>query len=278
MYWKRIAFVIILVLALLGFGGFQLATKVIIPRVEYNKAVSKMEAGDYKAAYEMFEELGDYKDCREQMESIAAEYKKQQLATAEVGDMLLFGTYEQDNDLTNGAEDIEWVVLEKEGTRLLIISEYALNDMGYNTRYQKATWEDSTVRIWLNGEFLEEAFDETQQAMIQDTVVTADPNPKYSEDPGADTVDKIYLMSIAEAEHYYAKNGDRRCKASPYAISLGAFVSEVSKSTWWWLRTPGGEPQDAAIVYGDGSIRYFGSDVFHSREGVRPMMWIDTAK
>ena len=31
-------------------------------------------------------------------------------ADAKAGDIIIFGSYEQDNDLSNGAEDIEWLV------------------------------------------------------------------------------------------------------------------------------------------------------------------------
>lgn len=50
-------------------------------------------------------------------------------ATAEVAvnDHVFFGHYEQDNDLTNGAEAIEWRVLKVENGEALLISQYALD-------------------------------------------------------------------------------------------------------------------------------------------------------
>ena len=41
-----------------------------------------------------------------------------------VGDSFTFGSYEQDNDLNNGTEPIEWQVLAIENNRALLISRY----------------------------------------------------------------------------------------------------------------------------------------------------------
>jgi uncharacterized repeat protein (TIGR02543 family) len=66
---------------------------------------------------------------------------------------LLFGTYEQDNNLANGAEDIEWLVLEKKDGKALLLSKYALVTKPYNEEDTDVTWESCTLRSWLNGEF-----------------------------------------------------------------------------------------------------------------------------
>ena len=41
-----------------------------------------------------------------------------------VGDTYKFGSYEQDNKTSNGKEEIEWIVLDKDGISLLLISKY----------------------------------------------------------------------------------------------------------------------------------------------------------
>lgn len=63
-------------------------------------------------------------------------------ATAEVAvnDHVFFGHYEQDNDLTNGAEAIEWRVLKVENGEALLISQYALDSQPYNEKYAVALW------------------------------------------------------------------------------------------------------------------------------------------
>ena len=44
-----------------------------------------------------------------------------------VGDTITFGTYEQDNNTSNGKEAIEWTVLDKNGMSVLLISKQALD-------------------------------------------------------------------------------------------------------------------------------------------------------
>ena len=47
-----------------------------------------------------------------------------------VGNIVAFGRYEQDNDLTNGPEPIEWIVLDVvdgEKTKALLLSKYGLD-------------------------------------------------------------------------------------------------------------------------------------------------------
>ena len=63
-------------------------------------------------------------------------YYKLLLSNASVGSTVFFGSYEQDNDTANGKEDIEWIVLAKEGNKLLVISKYALDCQKYNSTYR----------------------------------------------------------------------------------------------------------------------------------------------
>ncbi len=58
---------------------------------------------------------------------------KEKLKNAEVGDYITFGLYEQDNDLSNGKENIEWLILELKDEKALVISKYALDSKPYNT-------------------------------------------------------------------------------------------------------------------------------------------------
>ena len=48
------------------------------------------------------------------------------------GDYFTFGAYEQDNNLANGPEPIEWIVLAKEEKKILIISRYGIDACPYN--------------------------------------------------------------------------------------------------------------------------------------------------
>ena len=69
------------------------------------------------------------------------------LRNAEIGETFTMGTYEQDGNLSTPPEDIEWVVLAKEGDKVLVISKYALDCVPYNEEFDSATWETCTLRL-----------------------------------------------------------------------------------------------------------------------------------
>ena len=138
--------------------------------------------------------------------------ERQQIRDTQEGKHFTLGRYEQDNKPGNGPEPIQWMVLARDGDRVLVISRYILDCVRYDEEYRRVTWETCTLRAWLNGEFLDSAFDADEQLLIPTTHVTADPNPDFTMDPGEDTEDKLFLLSIPEAEAYFHPD--------PYVIPL----------------------------------------------------------
>lgn len=196
------------------------------------------------------------------------------LKTAEVGDYIVFGSYEQDNNIGNGKEDIEWLVLAKEGAKMLVISRYALDCKKYNSSKKGVTWEDCSLRKWLNGTFIGNAFTSNEQNMIQSVTVTADNNPEYGVSPGNNTTDKVFLLSILEANKYFSLDSARPCKGTAYCYAQGAHAWSGG-NCWWWLRNPGESADSVAGVNADGGIDYKGHNVDLDWNGVRPAMWIE---
>ena len=199
---------------------------------------------------------------------------------ADVGDIIEFGAYEQDNDTSNGKEPIEWLVLERDGDKVLVISKYALDCKPYNTEFEDVTWETCTLRTWLNETFLNEAFSEAEQTIIQTTEVSADRYPGWSTDPGNATKDKVFLLSIIEVCQYFTSNEASMCVPTAYAIANGAYTSASYKvdgeaTCWWWLRSPGITQCSAADVNYDGGVDSYGYGVSSDSFGVRPALWIN---
>ena len=189
------------------------------------------------------------------------------------GDIVIFGNYEQDNDLTNGKEPIEWIVLETKSDRALLISRYALDGQRYNSQDVDVTWEKSTIRAWLNTRFIRDAFSEEEQKRIIYSTVSADKNPDYlSVNVGDETIDKLFLLSFQEADKYFSSDEMRICVGSPYCFSRGAYQEWKTEYCWWWLRTQGETGNSAAYVHAKGSISSEGLN--DSVEAVRPAMWI----
>ena len=193
-----------------------------------------------------------------------------------VGNIVTFGTYEQDNNTSNGKEEIEWIVLANEGNKSLLISRNALDCRPYNTSLTDVTWENSSLRPWLNSSFLNAAFSLNEQQLILKTSVDnskSQGNSKWSTNGGNNTTDQIFLLSYAEAEKYFSSDSDRICKPTAYAKAQGAYAYD-SRNCWWWLRSPGYDQDYTADVNTVGSLG--GSlNVLNDSIAVRPAFWID---
>ena len=197
-----------------------------------------------------------------------------------IGDCITFGTYEQDNDTSNGKEDIEWLVLDKEDDRILVISKYSLDSQKYNEVGESATWKTCSLRNWLNANFMDSAFSSDEKSQIMTSTVTADKNPNYDTSPGNNTEDKVFLLSIPEVNQYFDSDEARRCAPTDYAIAQGAsvdnyyFTTNGEATCPWWLRSPGSSSRNAAIVLDGGSVVYGGHRGSNETCGVRPALWI----
>ncbi len=185
-----------------------------------------------------------------------------------VGDYIVFGAYEQDNDLTNGKEPIEWLVLDAQDGKALLISKYVLDCRKFNTTNTQVAWESSSIRSWLNEEFLSNAFSVEEQAMISTTALNVNTGIEVEED----TEDKIFLLSFEEAKCYFSVDSDRQCSPTEYARAQGCRTN-IDKMCWWWLRSLDlFNYYHAGLVYFDGSLDY--GNVQTKYNGVRPALWL----
>ena len=248
---------------------------VILPG-RYNAAIALREKGDLEQAYSMFIELGKYKDAAEQAQNMVGKDPLLPFKICQVGDYIEFGTYEQDNDASNGKEAIEWLVLETQDDKILILSKYGLDCKAYSVDWEDITWETCTLRKWLNEEFINEAFTESEKLLIPTVTVSADRNPGYDTNPGNPTKDKVFLLSIDEANRYFSSDRMRQCRPTEYADANNIVLKKNSGNCEWLLRSPGIDQDHAACVGGDGRVDAYGSHVdYDSLHAVRPALWID---
>ncbi len=245
----------------------------------YNRAMEYVKADDKISAYLLLSKIVGYKDSGDKAAEYKPIYEKYCFSTAKVGDKVTYGTYEQDTDTSNGKEDIEWLVLAKEGNKLLFVSDKALDCQRYNESYDDVTWETCSLRKWLNTTFLNEAFSTEEQAIIQITNVSADKNPEYDTDPGKVTTDKVFLLSINEVYRYFASDEERVYIPTAYAIANGANTSDSYTKggvapCWYWLRSSGLTQDCAAYGYPDGDVCEGGARVDHEGACIRSAIWI----
>ena len=193
-----------------------------------------------------------------------------------VGDYITFGSYEQDNNTSNGKEDIEWLVLDKQDDKVLVISKYALDCQQYNPRSnnKNITWEICALRSWLNDEFINAAFSANEREMIPTVIVSADENPEFDTNPGNATKDQVFLLSIIEANKYFSTDDARKCEPTNYAVANGVYVHRDSSNCLWWLRSPGHHQDDVTYVRYEGGVNENGYGADNDDCAVRPAMWI----
>ncbi len=101
-----------------------------------------------------------------------------------------------------------------------------------------------------------EAFSFEERTRIVNTRVENPANPRYHTNGGGRTVDKLFLLSLEEADTLFAGDEERNA------------------GRWWWLRSPGCNLLSAASVYTDGSIYDNGINLYCADGGVRPAMWL----
>lgn len=201
-------------------------------------------------------------------------YKEQveTLASAQVGDMVYYGTYDIEPLWTG--ERIEWIVAERQADKVLLVSVYGLEGEAFQKEYEATDWEASSIREILNSDFVDMAFTEQEQELITTTRIVTEANSQYGTSGGSFTYDKVFLLSVEEAEKYFTDDEARRLAPTTMAGRRGANMNPREGSSWWWLRTMGEKPDMAATVNIDGEINLEGERVNIVSGVVRPAMWV----
>ena len=241
-----------------------------IQECEYGKADALLQSGQYDRAYKAFAALDGLNDSAMKM----AECEIGLIRTAKEGSTVFFGSYEQDNVSSNGKERIEWIVIAQKEGKALLVSRDVLDCLQYHPEEVAVTWDKCQLRGWLNGEFLRSAFTTEEQTKIPVTDVGAAKNPEHNPEAGADTQDKVFLLSAKELLKFFT-DGTRSCFPTAYAVAHGCKLSADGKCLQW-TRTPGKPGSKAVFVRTEGSMNYNGTNVFNEEIGVRPAIWVNT--
>ena len=309
---KKLAVIITPIIALI-IAFVVVLNVVIIPNFKYNAAVALMNEEKYEDALSIFLQINGYKDSKNKIENCnekkyenalvlidegkyidannillslnghkdSLEIQKtiknnvliEILKLSKIGDSVKFGLYEQDNNKDNGKEEIEWVVLSKENKKVLLISKYILDNQQFNSSYDNHTntWSNSAIRSWLNKEFKNTAFNSSETKIICDTTIKE----------SSTTKDKIFLLSVHEANTYFKSDDERKCENTEYS-KHHPMLPDKGK---WWLRTKNSfeygtyKSSNVAVVHFYGKIGAEDTGYLDEEStfycGVRPAIWID---
>lgn len=241
-----------------------------IPETKYKKAENLVSNKEFDTAIEIFNELGEYQNCKKRIEEI----KFDNPYLYEMGEKMQIGNYMQNNSTYKSP--ITWAVLAKEDNKILLITDKVIECKQYSESENKSTWDESSIRTWLNDKFLNEAFTPEEQDKILITYVSADENPRFDVYQGASTQDKIFILSINEAEKYFNSPKERLCEPTDYVLAKRPYISNVDgvNSCHWWLRTHGKFDGSSTYVTSTGYTYELGDGVTADQYCIRPAMWI----
>ena len=246
----------------------------LIPATRYLLAEALLQSGRYDRAAALLRELGDYRDCGQKLAEaekiLEAQY---QIGQAEPGSIVYFGRYEQDGDETDGAEDIAWVLLAREDDRALLLCRDGLDCRRFQDGFVSCRWDGSSLRSWLNGEFLENAFDGSERPRILNSVIAGEDNPRYGTDGGGENVCAVFALSAGEAERYLAGRPELAATL-PSDAAAAQDAGRPNGNCCWWLRTPGYNGKYCAFVDSEGMISYEGMYCDNRHFTVRPALWL----
>lgn len=188
------------------------------------------------------------------------------------GDTVVMGSFRQEpGDISR---PLEWLVIKRAGERALLISKYGLEARPYHDFVRDITWEECSLRAWLNGEFFRESFSEEERKLV---CLTRLENPDRADlgiSGGGVTADRIFCLSIAEVRECLRDRNLRICRPTPRVLESRICRTGLNGASFWWLRSPGGMQCRAAGIGENGAL-CAGGNYADYREGlVRPAMWV----
>ena len=285
---RKIGLSIVAAFLSLAIGFYFVYMNVIVPGGYYNEAIDCMEKGEYETAISIFEDLNGYSDSEEKIEECGVKLYGEKawsyLRDMQLCDAYYFGNYEQDNQTSNGKESIEWNVLSIDGSNVLLLSTYALDCQPYHNNPEWVTWENCSLRQWLNHDFMNQAFTTDQQKAIQVSTLTSE--------FGNPTEDRVFILS--DEEYYYFNYSeyydDGTLKYDTYSLKpvyptdytylknciWCSGSQDGTFHTYTWSRSHAEQGENSwADIQDCGCEGYFEAGTTETNVGVRPAIWVD---
>lgn len=214
------------------------------------------------------------------------------LEEAQVGDMVVFGAFEQDGDEENGPEPLRWRVLAREDGRLLLLADEGVECVTCYSGWGES-WADSALRAWLAEDFPREAFTEEERSRLlpsEAAISGSATDASATEGDGAEAscasnvmsdnvaggagASLATLLTVEQVEQYLPDPAARTCTATEAALGDRAFAAGEDGAMGWWLRPPEDAAYFAASVRRDGTILTYGGDMGRDVLCVRPVVWV----
>ena len=157
----------------------------------------------------------------------------------------------------DGCVDLIWEVLKIQNGKALLFSADIICYRAYNGYNGDVTWAGSSLREWLNSDFLDEYFSSSEKSKILSCKnVFIENSPKFKIKNAVLPYDKAFLLSVGEVNEYFPNQQSRGCGKN------------------WWLRSTVRYPKPPDAILPDGEVAHDADFGVTSAFGVRPAMWI----
>ena len=192
-------------------------------------------------------------------------------------------------------EQIKWKVLSVSDGYAFILAEDALDTVPYDK--SSSNYERSSVRKWLNNDFIDMAFTSKEQGYIKlkevdnglSSTMSYNGSKAFNSDSAKSvckaTLDRVFLPSVAEMsnpaygfnEDYNNYDPERRRKGTDFAVARGAYTSSTpiyKGNVFWWLRSPYGQGTNYVTnMVSDGHISSNKGDL--DNQCIVPAMYVN---
>ena len=210
-----------------------------------------------KAIGEAFFSGGDYDNTRtvaalirqiNEADAVALLDRVIEVTAPATGSTLAFGNL-------NGTQ-LEWQVLDRQGERVLLYCTQIVETRPFTETVVGVSWAYSTLRTYLNRDWIAQAFTPEEQGRIAETAVENPANPTDSQTVGRNaTDDRVFLLSMQELQDHFPNDSDR---------ALGA---------GYWTRTSAYRSDSGAMIVTDAGA-FAAEDVRDGVYGIRPAIWM----
>lgn len=176
-------------------------------------------------------------------------------------------------------EPIKWMVLQKEEDDMFLLCDQIIDINIFDLKTND--YKESSVRKYLNDEFINKAFTPEEKQKIKETLIKIDEST-LEEDSEINTkekcIDKVFLLSLEDIKNQdlgFDNNErfsiSRQKQGSDYSLAKG--MCEFCDKGWYYLRTSIiGEKTSVNYVYFDGNIGII--DVYYKDGGIAPAIHI----
>ena len=196
-----------------------------------------------------------------------------------IGQSIVFGRFEQDGDLSNGQENLNWIIVCKEDDMYLLLCSKVIYCGYYSDETTGNNWENCLANKWLNTDFLMNSFTNEEKINISQGTIHAE---FWNNKEDYYNTEKVFIFSLNEI-NYFSSLLDQQlyiCEPTKYATQKSnsfvhnseSYLTEYNGMAEFWLRTSGTAPsydgpRGAMGIQGYGDIN----------SGIRPAIWVNSS-